>query len=124
MMIRSKTVKLNLPFGHFSFEQGYMECRMPNWTGMVCRVQRGALADERVARLETLKRPSVYILIGADAVSMRPRVYVGQSVQPAQRLRDHLARKAFWDAALVITTNEDPHCALGATELNYLENCF
>jgi hypothetical protein len=104
MAMLGKTLRLFLVDGT---PEGILIAEIINWTGQVARLPR-AMLGEFLARKES-NRTGVYLLIGDDdEVPGRLRVYVGESDNLGNRLRQHInsTEKAFWDYACVITSKD------------------
>lgn len=68
---------------------------------------------------QLLHQHCFYILLGDDELG-RPKAYIGQSYDFLARVKDHQARKEFWDTALVFVSKTDE---IFASEVAYLEYC-
>ncbi|MCV7198652.1 GIY-YIG nuclease family protein [Mycobacterium angelicum] len=110
-----KQVKLFLVDGAAG---GLTTAEISNWTGKIVSAPRSKLA-ELVARPEAAKT-GVYLLIGDDPeVVGGIRLYVGETDVLSKRLRDHHAKKDFWDRALLIASTDDN---LTKAHARYLES--
>jgi hypothetical protein len=99
-----KTLRLFLVDGTSS---GIVVAEIINWSGQVFRVPR-ALVAEFIERRES-NRTGVYLLIGDDEeVPGRLQVYVGESDNVGNRLRQHVRDqdKSFWEYACVVTSKD------------------
>lgn len=89
---------------------GLLTAEIMNWTGHVLTGPRSRLA-ELVQRPEC-GRTGLYFLIGPDPDnSLRPQVYIGESDDVAQRLRQHnrpgdQGGKDFWEKACLVTSKD------------------
>lgn len=72
------------------------------------------VSDERL-----LHQHCFYILLGKD-VDGGPKAYIGQTYDFTARVRDHQAKKDFWDTALVFVSKTDE---IFASEVTFLEYC-
>ncbi|HPD93723.1 MAG: GIY-YIG nuclease family protein [Rhodobacter sp.] len=95
--------------------EGMLTAEVFNWTGHVLRVPRLQVV-EALRRAET-GHTGVYLLIGDEAD--RPRLYVGETEDLRERLRDHVVKKDWWNTAILITTAGD---ALHKAHVKYLES--
>ncbi|EZQ18202.1 endonuclease [Halopseudomonas bauzanensis] len=102
---------------------GLLTAEIMNWTGHVLTGPRSKLA-ELVQRPECA-RTGVYFLVGPDPDdSMRTRVYVGESDDVAQRLKQHnrpeeQGGKDFWERVCLITSKDQN---LTKAHAKYLES--
>ncbi|SEP84560.1 hypothetical protein SAMN02910289_00662 [Lachnospiraceae bacterium RM5] len=62
---------------------------------------------------EACKKFGVYLLLSEDMV------YVGQSMDLATRIKQHLTGKDWWERAIVLTTKDD---SLNRSDIDYLES--
>ncbi|CAM5528937.1 GIY-YIG nuclease family protein OS=Stutzerimonas stutzeri OX=316 GN=G7024_23870 PE=4 SV=1 [Stutzerimonas stutzeri] len=89
---------------------GLLTAEIMNWTGHVLTGPRSKLA-ELVQRPECA-RTGVYFLVGPDLDdSLRTRVYIGESDDVAQRLKQHnrpeeQGGKDFWERVCLITSKD------------------
>ncbi|ETK38460.1 MAG: endonuclease [Pseudomonadales bacterium RIFCSPLOWO2_12_60_38] len=89
---------------------GLLTAEIMNWTGHVLTGPRSRLA-ELVQRPECA-RTGVYFLVGPDSDdSLRTRVYIGESDDVAQRLKQHnrpqeQGGKDFWERVCLITSKD------------------
>ncbi len=79
---------------------GMLTAEVFNWTGHVLKIPRTRIAD-------ALKRPEteytgVYILLG-DAEG-QPQAYIGEAEDLKARIRGHVAKKDWWETAVLITS--------------------
>ncbi len=81
------------------------------------KVELYAAPIERIDKLisKAGEKTGVYLLISNQ------KVYVGQSLDLAKRIKQHTAGKDWWIKAIVISTTDNN---LGHTEIDYLENEF
>ncbi len=102
---------------------GLLTAEIMNWTGHVLTGPRSKLA-ELVQRPECA-RTGVYFLVGPDPDdSLRARVYIGESDDVAQRLRQHnrpqeQGGKDFWERVCLITSKDQN---LTKAHVKYLES--
>ncbi|MGO2941077.1 MAG: GIY-YIG nuclease family protein [Brevibacterium aurantiacum] len=85
---------------------GLTTAEIIGWTGHVMRGERSQLDD--FLRREEGSRNGAYILLGDDeAAPSGVKAYIGRTERIGDRLRQHRARKDFWDRFVVITTKDD-----------------
>lgn len=102
---------------------GLLTAEIMNWSGHVLTGPRSKLA-ELVQRPECA-RTGIYFLVGADpADSLLTRVYIGESDDVAQRLKDHnrpdaQGGKDFWERACLVTSKDQN---LTKAHAKYLES--
>lgn len=108
-----KTVRIFLPDGAVT---GIRHAEISNRTGQ-------ALACPRT-RLDALKewpetaKPGVYILFEARLSDSKPKAYIGESENVADRLLTHDRKKDFWNEAVIVTNKDDN---LTKSHVKYLE---
>ena len=95
----AKTIQIFLPDGA---PRGLRIAEMTTRIVQAVQVPRARVAD-------FLNRPgsqlvAVYFLFGPTDGRAKPEVYVGQTEDPATRLRDHDARKEFWQTAVFLVS--------------------
>ena len=95
---------------------GLLTAEIFNWTGHVLMAPRTRL-------IEALKRKEasytgVYILIGESDTNL-PKVYIGESEDVAERIRNHDAKKDWWTQAVLITSAANQ---LNKAHVKYLES--
>lgn len=102
---------------------GLLTAEIMNWTGHVLTGPRSKLA-ELVQRSECA-RTGVYFLVGPDPDdSLRTRIYIGESDDVAQRLKQHnrpqeQGGKDFWERVCLITSKDQN---LTKAHAKYLES--
>ena len=94
---------------------GMLTAEVFNWTGHVLKIPRTRIAD-------ALKRPEaeytgVYILLG-DAEG-QPQAYIGEAEELKTRIRGHVAKKDWWETAVLITSAANN---LHKAHVKYLES--
>lgn len=94
---------------------GMLTAEVFNWTGHVLRAPRTQMR-EALARPEA-GYTGIYLLLGE--IEGRPRLYVGETEDLRERLRDHVKGKDWWESAVLITTAGD---ALHKAHVKYLES--
>lgn len=85
---------------------GITTAEVAGWTGHVLAGPRSELA--RMLRRDEAKRNGAYLLIGdnEDAVG-GIECYIGRTENFAQRLRNHDAKKEFWDRVVMVSAKDD-----------------
>ncbi len=94
---------------------GMLTAEVFNWTGHVLKFPRTRIA-------EALRRPEaeytgVYILLG-DAEG-QPQAYIGEAEELRARIRGHVAKKDWWETAVLITSAANN---LHKAHVKYLES--
>lgn len=97
----SATIKLYLPFGD---PRRLRTAEISNWSGKAIAAPRTDL-DELLVRVE-LAQAGVYLLLGTDAETGRPAVYVGEAEALGDRLKQH-RDKDFWNQVVVFFSKDD-----------------
>lgn len=119
-MSQGRSIRLFLVDGT---PNGLLTAEIMNWTGHVLTGPRSKLS-ELVQRPECA-RTGVYFLIGPDIDdSLRTRVYVGESDDVAQRLKQHnrpeeQGGKDFWERVCLVTSKDQN---LTKAHVKYLES--
>jgi hypothetical protein len=116
-MARGRKITLHLVEGK---PNGVIRAQLFNWVGLVTQAPRTKLDD--LAEVAEVNRPGVYVLSGTDPDDPSIRaVYIGQSEQVFERLRNHenSEDKSFFDQVTVITS-ADEHLTRG--HIGYLES--
>jgi hypothetical protein len=108
----SATIRLFLPRGD---AKGLRTAEISNWTGKAIAAPRTEV-DELLARQE-LDKAGVYILIGSDPLTNKPRAYIGEAEIIRDRLRQHKT-KEFWVSAIVFVSKDEN---LTKAHVRYLE---
>ena len=85
---------------------GITTAEIAGWTGHVLSGPRSELAD--LLRRPEPQRNGVYLLLGDDDDAIGGvRCYIGRTENFASRVRDHVAKKEFWDRVVLITAKDD-----------------
>ncbi|SHH95882.1 GIY-YIG nuclease family protein [Ferrimonas marina] len=119
MSVQGRSIRLFLVDGS---PHGLLTAEIVNWTGHVLTAPRSRLA-ELVKRPECA-RTGVYFLVGPDPDnSSRPKVYIGESDNVADRLRQHnrpegKGGKDFWEKVCLVTSKDQN---LTKAHIKYLE---
>jgi hypothetical protein len=88
-----------------------------NWTGHVLLTPRTRLA-EALKRKEA-SYTGAYILIGDSEGSNLPKVYIGESEDVAERIKNHDAKRDWWTQAVLITSAAN---GLNKAHVKFLES--
>jgi len=100
--------------------EGRMICELSNWTGKAYRIPRrkvGACRDR-----EELAATAVYLLFGPpESASGRPRVYIGETENAFERLKQHVGKSDFWNEAVVFISKDEN---LNKAHVKFLEARF
>ena len=102
---------------------GLLTAEIMNWTGHVLTGPRSRLAE--LVQRDECARTGVYFLIGPDPDdSLRTRVYIGESDDVAQRLKQHnrpeeQGGKDFWERVCLVTSKDQN---LTKAHVKYLES--
>jgi len=119
-MSQGRSIRLFLVDGS---PNGLLTAEIMNWTGHTLTGPRSRLT-ELVKRPEC-SRTGVYFLVGPDPEnSTRPLVYIGESEDVAQRLKQHnrpeeSGGKDFWERACLVTSKD---LNLTKAHIKYLES--
>lgn len=119
-MSQGRSIRLFLVDGT---PNGLLTAEIMNWTGHVLTGPRSKLT-ELVQRPECA-RTGIYFLIGPDITdSQRTRVYIGESDDVAQRLKQHnrpeeQGGKDFWERVCLVTSKDQN---LTKAHVKYLES--
>lgn len=83
-----------------------MTADVSGWTGHVLAGPRSAVS--RMLQRSDAQTNGVYLLTGSDDSAVESlRCYIGRTENFAQRLRDHDAKKGWWDRAVLISSREE-----------------
>ena len=94
---------------------GMLTAEVFNWTGHVLKIPRTRIA-EALKRAES-EYTGVYILLG-DAEG-QPQAYIGEAEELKSRIRGHIAKKDWWETAVLITSTANN---LHKAHVKYLES--
>ena len=95
---------------------GRIICELSNWTGKAFRIPRGRVKD--CADRNELKTTAIYFLFGnPEAPGSKPAVYIGETENLFERLRQHL-EKEFWTEAVGFISKDEN---LNKAHIRYLE---
>ena len=113
-MSRGKSIRIFLADGNVT---GIRHGEIVNWTGQAMMVPRKRYSE--LKDWDEAAKPGVYLLFGEDENSGEPMVYIGESENVYDRLKQHVDRKEFWNEA-VLFTNKDEN--LTKAHAKYLES--
>jgi len=94
---------------------GMLTAEVFNWTGHVLRIPRLQIVE--ALRRSEAGHTGVYLLIDDEAE--RSRLYIGETEDLRERMRDHVVRKDWWNTAVLITTTGN---SLHKAYVKYLES--
>jgi len=118
-MAHGKSIKLFLADGS---PNGILTAEIINWTGHVLSAPRTKLSE--LIKREECARTGVYFLVGQDPEHSLPSVYIGESDDVANRLKQHnrteeSGGKSFWDKVCLVTGKDQN---ITKTHIKYLES--
>lgn len=118
-MVHGKSVKLFLVDGT---PNGILNAEIINWTGHILSAPRTKLAE--LIQRDECARTGVYFLVGYEPESALPCVYIGESDDVANRLKQHnraekSGGKDFWDKVCLVTGKDQN---ITKTHIKYLES--
>ena len=118
-MTHGKSIKLFLVDGS---SNGILTAEIINWTGHVLSAPRTKLLD--LIQREECARTGIYFLVGQDPEDSLPSVYIGESDDVANRLKQHnrseeAGGKDFWEKVCLVTGKDQN---ITKTHIKYLES--
>lgn len=118
-MTHGKSIKLFLVEGS---SNGILTAEIINWTGHVLSVPRTKLLD--LIQREECAKTGIYFLVGQDPEDSLPSVYIGESDDVANRLKQHnrseeAGGKDFWEKVCLVTGKDQN---ITKTHIKYLES--
>ncbi|MHA3058568.1 GIY-YIG nuclease family protein [Acinetobacter sp. ANC 5584] len=118
-MTHGKSIKLFLADGSIN---GILTAEIINWTGHVLSAPRTKLLE--LIQREECSRTGVYFLVGHDPENPLPYVYIGESDDVANRLKQHnrteeAGGKDFWGKVCLVTGKDQN---ITKTHIKYLES--
>jgi predicted GIY-YIG superfamily endonuclease len=118
-MAHGKSIKLFLTDGS---PNGILTAEIINWTGHVLSAPRTKLSE--LIQREECARTGVYFLVGHDPENSLPSVYIGESDDVANRLKQHnrteeSGGKDFWERVCLVTSKDQN---ITKTHIKYLES--
>jgi len=96
---------------------GIRYAELVNWTGQAVACPRSRLAE--LASWGEAAKPGVYFLFEARLGDAKPRAYIGESENVADRLVNHDRSKDFWNEAVLFTSKDEN---LTKAHVKYLES--
>lgn len=109
-----KTVRIFLPDGAVT---GVRHAEISNRTGQALACPRSRL--DELKNWPEASKPGVYILLEARLGDSKPKAYIGESENVAERLLTHDRKKEFWNEAVIISNKDDN---LTKSHVKYLES--
>lgn len=118
-MTHGKSIKLFLADGSVN---GILTAEIINWTGHVLSAPRTKLPA--LIQREECARTGIYFLVGHDPEKLLPSVYIGESDDVANRLKQHnrteeAGGKDFWEKVCLVTGKDQN---ITKTHIKYLES--
>ncbi|HEO1787808.1 TPA: GIY-YIG nuclease family protein [Acinetobacter baumannii] len=118
-MTHGKSIKLFLVDGSIN---GILTAEIINWTGHVLSAPRTKLLD--LIQREECAKTGIYFLVGQDPEDSLPSVYIGESDDVANRLKQHnrtedAGGKDFWEKVCLVTGKDQN---ITKTHIKYLES--
>ncbi|MBP2544352.1 GIY-YIG nuclease family protein [Acinetobacter guillouiae] len=118
-MAHGKSIKMFLADGS---PNGILTAEIINWTGHVLSAPRTKLSE--LIQREECSRTGVYFLVGYDSENLLPIVYIGESDDVANRLKQHnrteeAGGKDFWEKVCLVTSKDQN---ITKTHIKYLES--
>ena len=108
----SATIKLFLPYGD---AKRFRTAEIKNWTVKALAAPRTDL--DILLKREELSQTGVYLLIGFNSDTEKPKVYIGEAEVIKDRLKQHID-KEFWTQAIVFVSKDEN---LTKAHVKYLE---
>jgi hypothetical protein len=96
---------------------GIRHAELVNWKGQALLCPRNRVHELAERWQAVVSRPGVYFLIGAEELAGR-QVYVGEAEDVLERLKQHLAKKEFWQEVLIFSSKDEN---LTKSHVKYLE---
>lgn len=118
-MAHGKSIKMFLADGS---PNGILTAEIINWTGHVLSAPRTKLSE--LIQREECSRTGVYFLVGSNSENLLPIVYIGESDDVANRLKQHnrteeAGGKDFWEKVCLVTGKDQN---ITKTHIKYLES--
>jgi hypothetical protein len=86
-----------------------------NWTGHILQSPRTKIVD--ALKRDEARYTGIYLLIGES--NGNRRIYVGEAEDVSVRIRDHDAKKEWWETVIIVTTSANN---LNKAHVRYLES--
>ena len=106
------TIKIFLPDGS---PEGIRIISKSNWTGTAVMANRSQLSS--AINREELAKPGVYVLTGTELEGSQ-KIYIGQSDNLKERLKQHISGKDFWDIFVAFSCTDG---TLNTAHVRFLE---
>ena len=106
------TIKIFLPDGS---PEGIRIISKSNWTGTAVMANRSQLSS--AINREELAKPGVYVLTGTELEGSQ-KIYIGQSDNLKERLKQHTSGKDFWDIFVAFSCTDG---TLNTAHVRFLE---
>ena len=84
---------------------GIIIAREPGWTAYVLKAPRIRILEALKIDPEKVGSPGVYVLVGEN--EGKRHAYIGQAENVAERVRQHLPKKSWWENAVLFTMPDD-----------------
>lgn len=110
MSNKGKTVKLFFEEGN---HHGIIHAEMINWTGFVIVAPRTALPE--LYKTDNIDGAGIYFLVSDE----KKKVYIGETMNGINRIKNHDELKSFWDKLVLVQTKD---FNLTKTHCSYLEH--
>lgn len=114
-MILGKTIRIYLKDGSVS---GVKLAELANHTIQAIACPRTKLAEMNESFKKEIGRPGVYFLLGEDEGNQN-KVYIGESENVWERLKNHDTNKDFWNEVILVTSKDEN---LTKSHVRYLES--
>lgn len=114
-MTLGKSIRIYLKDGTVS---GIKQAEVVNHTIQALSCPRNKLSDLNKFFSKESNRPGVYFLLGEDETS-KNKVYIGESENVWERLKNHDTSKDFWSEVIVFTSKDEN---LTKSHVKYLES--
>lgn len=114
-MILGKSIRIYLKDGNVS---GIKQAEVVNHTIQSISCPRNKLSDLNKFFPREANRPGVYFLIGEDEAN-KSKVYIGESENVWERLKNHDTKKDFWGEVILFTSKDEN---LTKSHVKYLES--
>jgi len=113
-MTLGRSIRIYLDRGEVS---GIRHAELVNWTGQAILCPRARL-NELAEWATAVRRPGVYFLLGGEQVGS-PEVYIGESEDVFDRLKQQIQRDDSWFEAVMFTSKDEN---LTKSHVKYLES--
>lgn len=114
-MKKGKTIRIYLTDGTVA---GIRHAEIINWTGQAISCPRNHLST--LANWVESTRPGVYFLFGINEENGQPTVYIGETENVYERLKQHIKNEEYFWQEVIFFTNKDEN--LTKAHIKYLES--